>query len=521
MQTRFSIDLYENQITQSLNLFHMHDNMAELPCNSTIRIMNSALDDNITPRCNLIRLYYKLICQMRNCCNHSLLKIVEFTNRLFKLRIIDDNMLRFILKLKELDVCFTYFTYITSEHIHTIMTSRLQYSYNNGHDELLINNMFNNVSQFNNDIVCELVTCTNSLMFDLLISNIDHTKNCVINEPKKFAFEIKGDIIKYDRYDFFFSHVCDALPYSIKLVLYLLDCGFELSECNILTLFDKIKGEQLMSIMEKTRIEITQNHFKKVMDSCIDRDIKINVLINNGYIPTMDDVLYGIKCSVEIPHIERFGIILGKNEYKECCSVGYFPRYEFIDVDDDLKNVVEACFSGKIQKVKNALKNGYKVDSEYMELLSNKNVIWPVYRELIRSGCKVTRKCIENQMPNYSSKQHKVSMEFFDNLFDEIDNLNKKCNKTDVKFKYTQKDVDKCKMISVVEHNYLRLLFGINNMTFIDIKIFIWSKKWIEGNHICVSSIFRTLFGLNNYDVVKIIDIDYLVCALFDEMGYL
>ena len=532
---------YNVVIKRSLKLFETHDDTDELPCISTLRIMNSVLDDGIVINNDLICSYYDSIYD-NDCYKHSLSKIIEFTDRLFKLKIVDDKILHCVLELRKLDICLQHFTYMTPNHIQIIISSRLQYSFDNKHDKLLINVMFGNITCFNNDIVQKLLTCTNSLVFELLVSNI-----IIKNEMSTniITSVINHSNINYHGINSFWAQLCNSLPYSITLISYVLNGGYVLNEYDALMLFDNIKAEYLVSILEKTRIKIVRIYFEIVMVSKNDREIKMNALINNGYVPDINDVLYGIKNGVEIPRIERFDILLGINEYKICCCCSYFPSYKFVGVSDDMKNLVDACFSGKVQKVEIALNKSCKLDSDFMELLSSTNISWPIYKRLVNAGCGITLQCVQNRVPNYSRKQRKVSMDFFDNLFDEIklknDEIVKLKNKyvdmkyeiiesVDmkdhtimkwVKFKYVQDDVDKCKSIGCVGHDNLEILFGVSGVTFIDIKMFIWNKKWFTCDHIYVPDVFRLLFGLEPFCVVKIIDIDYLVCALFDMMGYL
>src|SRR5579863_2628927 len=130
VKTRFNNCSYDVLINKSLKLFSAHDNMRELPCISTLRLMNSALDDGIHPDNNLICSYYDSISNGRNCCDHSLSKIIEFTNRIFKLKIVNDEILCYISQFKELDVCFEHFTYITSDDVQLMSLLRLNCSHN-------------------------------------------------------------------------------------------------------------------------------------------------------------------------------------------------------------------------------------------------------------------------------------------------------------------------------------------------------------------------------------------------------
>ena len=61
---------------------------------------------------------------------------------------------------------------------------------------------------------------------------------------------------------------------------------------------------------------------------------KMELLINNGYVPDYDDVYYGIKHKIEIPDISRFNIKLDKKMLDLCQQLNFYPvTYTFDCID--------------------------------------------------------------------------------------------------------------------------------------------------------------------------------------------
>lgn len=486
-----------SEYTLAMSIDNLDDDDDNKQCIDIIKMMIKSIDNGCPYDLTLITDFYRMLkIRLSSCRTHAHDEIVDLTNKLFQNNFMDTQLFMFVLKFKELDVCHKHFESITHDYVEDIIDRRLHESCNNDGDRELIKIMFDKIvsnNMLNDDMIFNLLGCSHDLVMKLLVSHTDLSQKHL-------------------------TYACKELPYTKIVVEHLINKNMYPTDDDILFVCGNNDGDSLVFILEHTRFKITKQHFQCVFMSPSRHVMnKINILINNGYIPDVDDVMCGIDNHSEIPHIERFGIKLGKKEFELCYLENYFPNYVFDGVDKVMIDVAKACHCANASKIKKILKCGFVPSDEFMELLAKRFIRTVIFDELVKVGGKITSTCFKSRFSMLPAKQHKILCDYVD----VNDELLKKFMVLNGEYECIKFDGD---VIDVgdMKHENINLLFGIDtSIKFSDLRILLWNKmvveKWLIKGYVVIPVQYRKLFGLNDY-IIHVKDIDHLVCALAKDV---
>ena len=451
-------------------------------------LMNESINNGSILCPNLIVQYYEVMLVMPQYISCPSKLIVEFTNKLFKLNMINAKMLTHILMMRELDECYKFFTHINYDHVCHIVDKLNCECPSQCHVFIAID-MIKNVV-LDDGILLKLLECKNQLIMSSLIKKL-----------KSINVTLSQDHL---------SVACDSLPYSTNMVTYLLTNNLMLTSDNARHIFEKCDCDFLLSILEQTRLIIDKNIFQGVvMSNCGKINKKLNICVHAGYIPDVDDVIIGIKYEIEIPHIERFDLELDMGVFGLCCERSFFPNYTFVGIDDTMIKLAKYCDSNNMSGVKKILKSGYVPSVEFMDIIVKTGVRKSILHALANAGGKLSLDGLKNKFDEYD---YKLIVGCVNDICGDVKKkdeiimlLSGKC---DCKIEY---DIDKFKDVICVGK-----YFNVDSdVTFNDAKMLLWNKicknSWVVGKYIVIPDTDVSIFSGHKY--VKICDVDQLVCA--------
>ena len=480
---------FNDKLTSAFLLLNSQD-VSDIPLIKVTTLINESIDNGVKPSSELIMLYYKVMHLMLPLASYPTNTIIKFTNKLFKMNMIDSTSLEYILPISNLDGCYKFFTNINYDHIHVIVNNMRYYDSGDRYTNICVDIISNVI--LNKDILLELLECKSDLIMSLLIEKM-----------RSVNFDVSQDHL---------TKACKSLPYSQNVVTYLLTRDLRLTKEHVVRIYERCNCDFLLLILEQTRMVIDKQIFQAVLKypSCRDNNHqKINVCINAGYVPDVDDVIVGIKCRIEIPDIERFNLILDMNVLRYCYVYDFYPNYTFVNVDVMMVELAKACNRNNMSKIRRILRDGCVPSVEFMDMIVKSHVKKAILCELIDAGGKLSLNGIKNKFDEYD---YKLIMGCINDICGDVKKkdelimlLSGKC---DYKIEY---DVDKFKDIACVGK-----YFDVNDyVTFDDVKMLLWDKicknSWIVGKYIVIPDTDVSIFSDHKY--VKICDIDQLVCA--------
>ena len=456
----------------------------------TINLINKSIDDGFIPCPNLVAQYYKIIRFSSTLPGYILDQIIDFTNKMFKLDMIDGNALGYILIMRTFDVCYKYLTHITYYHICAIIEKIKEPV------ERYVKigkNMINKVI-LNNDILLILLECHDEQIISTLFNKLKSTK-----------IEVTQDHL---------TKACKILPQSAKIITYLLTKNLKLRSDDASLICEYGDREFLLLILEQTRCVIDKKVFQSVLKRRHSDNIDdiLNICVQMGYTPDIDDIIVGIENKVSIPSIDRFGLILDMRVFRYCYVYQFYSYYTFIGIDDVMIELAKCCNCFNVNKIKKILKSGYVPSVEFMDMLVTFRVRKSILREFMNVGAKVSLNGLENK---FNDCDFELIMGYVNNLCNNMKSKDEKIMLLSEKYDRTIK-YDINKFINIIG---IGKFFGVTgNVTFDDVKMLLWNKlckdEWIVGKYIVVPDADVALFSGHKY--VKTCDINYLVCAYLE-----
>ena len=484
-------DTFDHKIALSFLSFN-NQNAKSDPFVEIINLMNESIDDGTNPCLELIEQYYMVMRLRPSYSSRSSKIIVEFTNKLFTLGMIDASTLSNILMIRGLDDCYKFFVHINCDHVHKIV-EHLKCNFPSKCFIEICIEMINNVV-LDDAILLELLACKNESIMSSLIEKLKLTNFSVTQEH--------------------LSRACNIMPYSIVMVTYLLTKNLSLNSDDMRNICENCDCDFMLSTLEQTRFVVDKNVFQGVMNIlCDDITKKLNICMHVGYVPDIDDVITGIRRGVEIPNIERFNLKLDMGVFGFCCDRHFYPNYTFVGVDHVMIELAKYCNRNNISGIRKILKNGYVPSVAFMDMIVKTDIRKSILYEFVNAGGKVS---LDGLKSKFDMCDFKLIMGCIDDLCGDVKKkdemimlLSKKCDNN------IEYDVDKFKSVVGVGK-----FFGVNdNVIFDDVKMLLWHKMykdgWINGKYIVIPDVTVPIF--NGHKYVKLCDFNHLVCAYLEH----
>lgn len=351
------------------------------------------------------------------CINKNQDNLVKLLEQLFKYHIPNPLHIEKLIDLACYDICYislmsnNKYKKIENSTLDIIIKQRLKYSYYlNSNEET--NNLVDFVIKFVDmslDNLSKLVSCKNEYLSFILSSIID-----------KSNLEFNDNSILYA--------ACHVLPYSKHVIQSLIGRGLRLdSKClEIVCLNCPLEG--IKYILENGRINVMREHYHKLVESVIDTNLiehrflrrhkleinesiytqeKMELLINYGYIPDYEDIIYSIKHKIEIPNISRFNIKLDQKMLELCWEVDFYPKYKFDCIDLNLLEMQKLCLQkNSLTKIKNLVEYFNIIpDRKCMENACCQKSNSKVVDYLISKKGKITGTCVKNCISKFNGAE--------------------------------------------------------------------------------------------------------------------
>lgn len=322
-----------------------------------------------------------------------------------------------IVKLTNYDECFKVLFdagYDFTEVLDKLLEARFIHSKDKTEDANLANTVMSIIDRvpMSPEVVFKIIKCRHTGICNKIAGIID--KYC-------------GDLTSQHLVE-----ACKIMPYSRQVVSSLLDRKIELTRGDLNLVSKYCDAESLDYFLSLTRMPVYQDHYHAVVhsksyvgdesehpgyyyyrrriQSAVDKDgyeniakqeivgPKIEVLIKYGYKPTYDDVVYGIKCKVEIPGIERFDIKLDRTLLELCWDYDFYPTgYKFDCIDPMMIELQKACSTRAKVNINKIIKKGSLTpDRKCMENACNFANNAQIVDVLVDKGGPVTYKCLKN-----------------------------------------------------------------------------------------------------------------------------
>lgn len=479
-----------------LDRFYTHDdNDNDKPCINIIKLINDAIDNNLKLDKRFIARFYQMVVNIqKRCMSHAHDDIIGLTIKLFKLQMIQGECLRFIIHRREFDHCYKHFTNVGHDCLKLIVMSRLRSTRNNEKDNVLIENIFPNLI-FNERTICKLLKSTNVTVMELLL-------------PKMETVTQK-----------YLTKACTTLPYSKCVVSHLLKKNLKVTNDDILRVCKCYDSEPLMIMLEMLRFKIEKEHYNAVVSvQCSNQGDKVNMLLNGGYIPDIDDVIMGIKYRLEIPGIERYNLVIGKNVFYACCERRFFPDYVFVGVSQDTLKFAKAYSRARIGEMKKMVKHGFVLDKEFVQMLMKSNMGNHTFNELMMLQGNVNYECMKKRFEQTWPKQFPIIERYVNDLHDQLKKKDEELMRLNLSFDvYEFNDNMVITRVKKINHCVVKLLLDIDDViSFADFKRMMLNKiieeQWINGTYIVIPKQHRNLFNLGGKYAVNVKDIDHLLC---------
>lgn len=168
---------------------------------------------------------------------------------------------------------------------------------------------------------------------------------------------------------------------------------------------------------------------------------KFELLVENGFKPTYNDIITALKYKVELPNIERFDIKLEQNFIKECEKYKFFPSYEIKGVGKNISELRSLCTIKNKSQITSFFKRNKKdnivPDRICMENASEIKTNKAVLDVLISHGGKITAECVEKNMrvDKYSIASEYIVTNFIKEYRKEVNEYKEKIKQYEEKIK--------------------------------------------------------------------------------------
>ena len=409
-----------------------HENYAAkspYTCDSTINSITLAITNNIPINLQLLTKYFGDLFTYYNSTNSCVVKNMEnfkiLINNIFATYpqifsdFYDDNKQIFVnmLRYPIYDTCY--------EHLNTkmdiinlvdkpfldVFVKRLTSNYTDNND-ILANFIIRNVNM-TKDIITKLSACKSELLANCMAGIIDKsnesfTDELLLNACSALPFTkqivqslvLRNVVITNEHIEHVIKH-CSAD--SIEFIFNLANVQATKQHFKNLVTSDIYKNESVYSrqtiIYNKVICTLDQNYdlYKKEYTSCYTIE-KCLVLLNHGFVPEQDDIKLSIEKHVEIPMIEKFGVVFDETFLKLLQKNKFYPNYEFKCIAPELYELQRLCITRNLPKIRKHMKKYDKLvpDSVCMENASKVKSNGETIDLLINAGGIVTKECINS-----------------------------------------------------------------------------------------------------------------------------
>ncbi len=280
-------------------------------------------------------------------------------------------------------------------------------------------------------------TENNDTLASFIIKNINMTPTILtklsICKSELMANYISGIIDKSNdaATDELILNACSSLPYTKQIIQSLVLKNVVIAEEFIIKVIGTCSDDSIEFILNVTNKQATKIYFKHLITSkshipdSIDRyatnygkvicrlndrydlyslKFEINytkdkcmVLINHGFVPDQDDIKLSIENHVEIPEIEKFGVVFDEPFLKLLQKNQFYPEYNFKCIAPELYQLQRLTVTKNLPKIRKFLKT-YKtlVPDEYCMLnassIKNNGV---TIQLLMDAGGIITQGCLD------------------------------------------------------------------------------------------------------------------------------
>ncbi len=280
-------------------------------------------------------------------------------------------------------------------------------------------------------------TENNDILASFIIKNITLTPEILtrlsVCKSELMASYISGIIDKSnDTFpDELIINACSSLPYTKQIIQSLVLRNVPIAEAFIIKVIETCSDDSIEFILNITNKPATKQYFKKLVVNKLnipdvadryatiynkivcrlnDRyDLyKINytsnytkdkclILINHGFIPDQDDIKLSIEHHVEIPMIEKFGVVFDETFLKLLQKNQFYPDYNFKCISPELYQLQKLTITRNLPKIRKFLKTNNKLvpDEVCMVNASNVKSNSDTIQLLIDAGGIITKECLD------------------------------------------------------------------------------------------------------------------------------
>jgi hypothetical protein len=407
-------NMYQRKKTGKTIFLSFDKRTGECNCDTLIAIADNIINNKNTIQEKNIKDFYKLMMTnhypKKSYAYHNPEKIINITNKIMKHHILPFDALNFLINDSKFDQCLKYivenpkFGEHSDEYFKYIIKKRLILSRDNEKDNTLCNFVMENIN-INPDNLAVLCSCANTIIIQKLLQIMDR---------------FEGDNFKALINENFVEIAYKNLPYTIDVIKTLINKNIQIKNDDFELICKHGNYEHIKTILEMTRIPITNSHFKAIFEQTTkgiilakkvgpikkNRNNNLDLLFKYGYELKKSDILFTIEKNFEIENIERFGIELDDAVYKHCIKHEFFPKYKFSCISPEMIQLHDACYNKKLPLVKKLIKDNNLVPDDYcMEIISLHRES-KIFEFLIKKGGKVNIQCIKNVAESYGSNHY-------------------------------------------------------------------------------------------------------------------
>ena len=278
------------------------------------------------------------------------------------------------------------------------------------------------------DIVCQ----------NKKIKNLPDVMNFILNYKipiRKKNFKTLIDVYKDCKYD---------IKYWWKSLLLFIDYGYVITGYDVVYALNNDVPLDIKKLNIKLdNIPIDKTHFKALIDrdnieDYLWHDITrkdttkiLQLMLEYGYIPDYDDVIYALVNGTVVPNIEKYNITADQKMLDICRKNNIYPTYDFGGISKDLVALQGLCTNRKSGELKKFFdKRNVIPDKVCMENVCTYKNNMVTLNLLLSHGGKVTYECIRKCGSKHTSNKMLLKLidEYEINYNLEIDRYKKKIN---------------------------------------------------------------------------------------------
>lgn len=228
--------------------------------------------------------------------------------------------------------------------------------------------------------------------------------NCVMHNTKnhdmviKLIIEEEDDILLEYLVEYVMKHniqltqeifdkCISHLPYTYSFLEYMLVNGFKLSSRDFTILCASIDYNNMKKILEHITFPLTHDHFVTIINLHRDKSLKLQLLLDNGYIINKNDLLNTIEKSCDILNPPQYILdLIDQQVITQCTFTKFYPNYIVPYLDEQMfqqlianndVNGVKKLYEKKhiIPTKQNMLTSAKLSQSDMYEYLSSKGGI--------------------------------------------------------------------------------------------------------------------------------------------------